>query len=120
MPSYIAAPAADHGGSVQDQAQANHMEEIERTEHGCIRLEEFPYEALQRIPADRQVEAVPEPEGIAGDEALDQHHEHRGHGEGLVELHRMAGDAVAEIDAPRQVRGRAVGKVGEAGEEATP
>src|SRR5216683_7843887 len=120
MPSYIAAPAADHGGSVQDQAEANHMEEVERADHGCIRLEEFPHEALQRIPADREVKAVPEPEGVARPEALDQHDEHRGHGEGFVELYRMAMDAVAEIDAPRQVRGRAVGEVGEAGEEAAP
>src|SRR5882672_1397732 len=120
MPSYIAAPAADHGGSVQDQAEADHMEEVERADHGCIRLEEFPHEALQRVPADHEVEAVLEPEAIARDEALDQHDEHRGHGDRFVELHRMAMDAVAEIDAPRQVRGRAVGEIGEAGEEAAP
>src|SRR5882672_3296013 len=120
MPSYIAAPAADHGGSVQDQPEANHMEEVERADHGCIRLEEFPHEALQRIPADGEVKAVPEPEGVARPETLDQHDEHRGHGEGLVELHRMAGDAVAEVDAPRHARGCAVGEVGEAGEEAAP
>src|SRR3979411_2128182 len=120
MPSSIAAPAADHGGSVQDQAQANYMEEVERADHGCIRLEEFPYEALQRVPADREVKAVPEPEGVARPEALDQHDEHRGHGEGFVELHRVAMDAVAEIDAPRQRGRRAVGEVGKAGEEAAP
>src|SRR5260370_29062077 len=114
MPSYIAAPAADHGDSVQQQAQANHMEEVERADHGCIRLEEFPDEALQRIPADHEVKAVPEPEAVAGDEALDQYDEHRGHGDRFVELHRMARDAVAEIDAPRHGRGRAVGEVGEA------
>src|ERR1700730_19343456 len=114
MPSYIAAPAADHDGSVQDQAEANHMEEVERTDHGCIRLEELPHEALQRIPADREVKAVPEPEGVARPEALDQHDEHRGHGEGFVELHRMAMEAVAEIDAPPQGGGRGGGGSGEA------
>src|SRR5580704_11459225 len=120
MPSYIAAPAADHDDSVQDQAQADHMEEVERADHGCIRFQEFPDEALQRIPADREVKAVPKPKAVARVKALDQHDEHRGHGDRFVELHRMAGDAVAEIDAPRQVRGRAVGEVGEAGEEAAP
>src|SRR5512139_631807 len=105
MPSYMrllpSRPAADHGGSVQEQTQANHMEEVERPDHGCIRLEEFPDEALQRVPADGEIEAVGEPEAVARDEALDQHDEHRGHGERFVELHRMARDAVAEIDAPR-------------------
>ena len=36
----------------------------------------------------------------------------------LVELGGMAGDAVAEVDGPRERGGGAVGVVGEAGEEA--
>src|SRR5215510_13851068 len=119
-PSYIAAPAADHQGSVQDEAEADHMEQVEGADHGCVRLEELPDEALQTVPADREINAVPEPERIAGPEALDQQQEHRQHGEGFVELHGMAGDAVAEIDAPGQAGRRAVGEVGEAREEAAP
>src|ERR1700722_3261541 len=120
MPSYIAAPAADHGGSVQDQAEANHMEEVERADHGCIWFEKFPHEALQRVPPDREVETVAEPEGIARPETQDQHDEHRRDGKGFVELPLVAGDSVTEVDAPRQCSRRAVGEVGEAGEEAAP
>ena len=35
----------------------------------------------------------------------------------LIELRGVTGDAVAEVDGPREIGGRAVGVVGEAGEE---
>src|SRR5690349_12087524 len=118
-PSYMAAPA-DHGRSVQDQAQTDKMEEVERPDQRCIGLEELPGEALQGIPADREIEAVGQPEAVAGGKAPDQQDEHRGHGEGFVELHGMAWDAVAEVDGPGHRCRRAVGEVGQAGEEAAP
>ena len=104
--------------SVQDEAETHQVEQVEGAGERCIGFEEFPDEALQAVPADREIEAVLQPEGVAGHETLDQHDEHRGHGERFVELHGVAWNAVAEIDGPGNTGRRAVGEVGEAGEEA--
>ncbi len=41
------------------------MEQVERPDEGLVGLEEFPYEALQPIPAADEIETVLEPEAIA-------------------------------------------------------
>ncbi len=96
------------------------MEQIEGPDDGAIGLEKLPDEALPGIDQHQKIEAVAHEEGIA---AADQHqcHDEEGqHGEGLVELHRMAQETVAEVVAPGQAGGRAMRVVLDTGEEAAP
>src|SRR6185312_17571358 len=93
------------------------MEQVERPDDGRIRLQEFPHETLHSIPSGEEIETVGAHESrTAGDLAkIDgQEQEHRG---GFVELHRMAWDSVAEIDARWPRRRRAVSIVRQSCEE---
>lgn len=78
------------------------MEQIERSRHGWIGLEKFPAKPLRPVPDAQHIEAAPHrprcPPGQPSD-VDDQEGQHR---QRLIDLHRMAGDAIAQIDAPRQ------------------
>ena len=93
-----------HGGGQK-------MKQRERADQRAVRLEELPDEALQAIEADREIEAVVDPNRSwrsTRHEIDDGERRHRG---ALVKLHRMAQHAVAEVVAPGQPGRRAVGEV---------
>src|SRR5258708_24336554 len=96
------------------------MKQVKRPEHRRIGFEEFPGEALCAVPADEKIEAVPPEQRRARGNAREKDHEESEHRHALVELHGMAPETVAEIDAPRQGRENTEGVVRQAGEEAAP
>src|SRR5690348_10875562 len=55
--SAVVAPPPDD--SIGDQSQHQQLEQVERPEHGRIRLEELPPEALRSIDGYQRVESVP-------------------------------------------------------------
>src|SRR5438105_10831290 len=96
------------------------MEEIERPGERRIRFQKFPQEPLARIPQHQQVETVAHHEALPRRERPQEKRQKCRHRCGLVELHRMTQNAVAEIVTPWQRSRYAVGVVLHAGEETPP
>src|SRR5271169_5446084 len=94
------------------------MEEIERPYQRRIRLQKFPRETLQSIPSHEEIEAISQEEfrpAVQRNKINNQEGHHRG---GLVKLDGVAANPVAEIHAPGQARGYAVGVIRQARKEA--
>ena len=94
------------------------MKQRERTDQRAVGFDEFPDEALRAVETDREIESVVDHKAVVAAYAPDVDERERGHGGALVQLHRMAHDAVAEIVAPRQLGWRTVGQILESGEKA--
>src|SRR5437879_2556950 len=92
------------------------MEQRERADQRSIGLPELPQETLRAVEADREIEPVLDHEAVTRDHAPHIDGREGSHRRGLIELHRMAKDAVAEIVAPGQRRRRAIGEVLDASE----
>src|ERR1044072_10013686 len=116
----VAAGTSIEGQGIEDHRQREKLKQVERTDEARVGLPELPDEALRGVEQDEQVEgAAARPSGAARerDQIEGEKGEHR---QALVELDRVAGDTVAEVDSPGQRRRRAVGLVGQAGEQAAP
>src|ERR1700691_567454 len=102
--------APQHEQGISKNHDADRVEDIERAQHSGIGLDEFPYEPLPSIPAYEQIEPLGTEEFRAARdprEIDDQEQRHRG---ALVKLHGMSQRSVAEIHAPGQAGGRAIGE----------
>src|ERR1044072_7164994 len=120
MPSSAvgAASTSIEDEGIGDHRQSEKLKDVERADQARIGLPELPDETLRGVEEGEQIEsAAAGPFGAARErgEIEAEKGEHR---QALVELDRMAGDAVAEVDSPGKRRRRAVGLVGQAGEEA--
>src|SRR5687767_13224754 len=93
--------ATDHDEAVGDHGDAQQVEDIERTDKRRVGLKELPNKALHAVIRDEEIEPVALHENRAARDRAEIYHDKREHRRGFVELHRMAGNAVAEIDAPR-------------------
>src|SRR6516162_8853873 len=105
--------------AVEQKCAADQVKDVERADDSGVGLQEFPHEPLQSVPAYEEIGTLPEDKGILVGDFVQKHAEEGEHREGFVELHGMTWDAVAEIDAPGQRCGRAVGEIRQAREEAT-
>ena len=94
------------------------MEQIERSRHGWIGLEEFPAEPLRPVPDAQGIKAAPHRPGRPPGQARDIDGQEGQHCQRLIDLHRMPRHAVAEVDAPRQSGRHAIGPVRQALEKA--
>src|SRR6478672_2267457 len=106
-----------HEDAVGEQRNANQMEQIERSDEDRIWLQEFPREALQSIPRNKQVETVADKDRLMCRQYAQPDGEKQQHRGGFIKLHRMAADSVAEIDSPGQMDRCSVGVVGQPGKE---
>src|SRR5579863_6684901 len=98
-----------HENAVAKKTNANQMKHIERPHEMRIGLQEFPDETLKSVPRHKKMETLPQKQRRASCDLAQIDGEERQHRQGLIELHGMARDAVAEIDAPRERCRRAVG-----------
>ena len=89
------------------------MEQIERSDQCWIGLQELPGEPLGSVDDAQDIEAAPHGPGRAAHEGRDIDGQEEQHRQRFVELDRMAGDPVAQIDAPRQAGGQPIGLVAE-------
>src|ERR1700730_10784903 len=87
------------------------MKEREGADERRGGLEEFPYEGLGSIKADRQLKTALDKGLIVAQEVVQVHGGEDRHRRALIELDRVAQNAVAEVVTPRQMRRRAVGEV---------
>src|ERR1043165_4588539 len=114
----VAAGKSIEEQGIEDHRQREKLKQIERSDQARIGFPELPDEALNGVEQDEQVEGAAagplRPPGESGEVEAEEG-EHR---QALVELDRVAADAVAEIDAPGERGGRAVGLVRQAGEKA--
>lgn len=107
-----------HEGSVEDEKNRANLKYGKNVHNAAIGLQEFQQESVDSKPEHENIEAIgrssmrlpsrPSKEGGGKND-------HRGT---LVELHRVPGNAVAEIPRPGQGRRCAVGEVAHAREEA--
>src|SRR4051812_15108922 len=105
MSSGVAASTSIEDQGIEDHREREKLKQVERPSHARIGLQELPDEALRRVEEDEEIESAgPRPGGAAGERG-EVESEEEGHRQAFVELDRMAGDAVGEIDAPGQ-RGR--------------
>src|SRR4051812_30353867 len=109
-----------HPETVSEKCKHKEMEHGEGPEHRRIRVQKFPEKALHRIKTDHEMEAGTEHQRRAVPELPDEPEQKAQHGEALIELHWMARDAVAEIDAPGKRGRNPIGVVRQAGEKAAP
>ena len=100
------------------RAAAARWKTLKGPSHLGIGLQELPEEALEAIESGEDVEAIAGRRERPAPQPQEEAQGEERHGDGFIELDRMAGDAVAEIDGPGQVRGRAIGIVGKPGQEA--
>src|SRR5450432_2627467 len=100
-----------HEDRIDQQDDRQTLEDCERTGDRRIGLEILKDEALDRIPADREIETIVDRETITlenGDEIDDEEQRHCG---AFVKRRGVAHDPVAEIVAPRQMRRRSISKI---------
>src|SRR5436190_6988448 len=118
LQSFGGSSRRQHDGGINQDEERQQVEQREGADDRAIWLEKLPYEALQRIVEQRKVETICDDEMISVQDRADIEGREDGHRKTLVELHRMARHAVAEIMAPGQRGWRAIGEVVEASEVA--
>jgi len=94
------------------------MEEVKGSDQPWIGLEKLPGEALHAVPDAHDIEAAPQGPVRPRAQTEQVDGEEEGHRRALVDLNRMARDAVAQINAPGQAGRHAIGAVGQASEQA--
>jgi len=94
------------------------MEEVKLSDQRRIGLEELPAEALRAVPRHQDVETAPHGPGLAPPQREKIDHEEQEHRRALVDLDRVARNAVAKIHAPWQGCRGAVGAIRQTREEA--
>ena len=75
------------------------MKEVKRASQAWIGFEELPGEALRPVPDAQRIEAAPHRPRRPISQPDDVDRQKQRHRHALVDLHRMARDAVAEVDA---------------------
>src|SRR5580658_9702172 len=112
--------ADEEGTAIARHPEADQVEEVKRSDQGWIGLQKLPGEALHPVPRGHGIEAAAQRPVAPGPEARDIDEQEQRHGSGLIDLHRVPRDAVAQIDAPRERGRRTISQVREPGEEAPP
>ncbi len=106
--------------SIGHQPQPNQLEQVQPEDQPRVGLEELPNESLRPVPSHEDVEAAPHRPRGASLKAHEIEGQKEAHGEGLIDLHRVPPDAIAQVYRPGQ-RGRgSVGVVRDTGEQAAP
>src|SRR5262245_33890466 len=94
------------------------MKEVQWTNHGAVGLDELPKKPLRRIGADKEMETGARRHTIAAAQQWHKDSEKGEHRDRLVQLHRMAQNAVPEIIPPRKAGRRPIGAVLDPGQKA--
>src|SRR5947207_4551057 len=94
------------------------MKDIERTDDRWIGLQELPGEALKSVPRHEQIETVTDDRPVVREKRPQPEPKKRKHRQRLVELHRVARNAVAEIHRPWHVCRESIGVIQRSGKKA--
>src|SRR5689334_19336095 len=112
--------SAHHEDAVEKQHHAKDLKQIKRPDQRGIGLEKLPDETLQRVTAYKEIKALGQGKGRATPDTDQINCQEDQHGNGFIELHRVARNTVAEIHAPWKSRRQTESVIGQAREEAAP
>src|SRR5215510_6871695 len=105
--------ASDHHDAIRNHGKAKQMEYIEGTDELGIGLQEFPGKTLNAVPSHEEIEAIAQEQLRAVCDFPHENNEKGEHRRRFIELHRMAADTVAEVDAPGESGLHAIGVIGQ-------
>ena len=110
-PVLVADVVEEVTASIGDEPHTKEMEEVKRTDQFRIGLEKLPSEPLSAVPDAHEIEATAYGPIRATLQADKVERQKNCHGDTLIGLNRMAGQAVAQVHAPWQSGWRTIGLI---------